>query len=198
MGIRGRRCDATLVDVAERNLSGPLDACVRLRISHPAAFAVADRHSQDRAAKSVGERRSVTLDADAHPVRAIGKVSVADERAGQESGLAEDLEAIAAPEDRAALRCETAELLRPGRELRDRAGAKVVAIAEAARHDRGVEPAQVRVLVPLDLRLDTRYERERVREVALAPRAGVAENRDARHPTSLMHAHEAVGRNFGS
>src|SRR5207253_8961658 len=139
-----------------------------LRISHPAAFAVADRHTEDRAAKSIGERRAVTLDPDAHPVRAIGKVSVADEGARQESGLAEDLKAIAAPEDRAALRSETAELLRPGREFRDRAGADVVAIAEATRHDRGVEPAQVRVPVPLNLRHDARYERTRVRECPLA------------------------------
>src|SRR5206468_11220707 len=73
---------------------------------------------------------------------------------------------------------EAPQLARRGRDLRDRAGAHVVAVGEAARDNGGVVPREVGVLVPEDVALDPRHERQRVFEVALAPRAGVAEDRD--------------------
>src|SRR5437879_3067488 len=59
------------------------------------------------------------------------------------------------------------------------AGAHVVAIGEAARDDGGVVALKVGVLVPEDVALDTGHERQRVLEVALAPRARVTEDRDS-------------------
>src|SRR4029077_3358089 len=151
--IRAVRHDTAVVDVAEDDSSGRFDALMRLWVRHPAALAVADRHAQHGAAQPSRERRLVALRADAHPVAAIREVGVSDERAGKKTGLAEDLKTVAASQDRAALGREAAKLLRSGRKLRDRARAQVVAIAEATGDDRGVEPAKIHVLMPLDLRL---------------------------------------------
>src|SRR5206468_3902719 len=165
----------------------------RLRVGHPAAFAVADRHFQNGAVKPFRERRAVAFHADAHPVGPVREVGVANECAWEEAGLAEDLKAVAASEDRAALGREAAKLLRTGRELRDRAGAQVVAVAEASGDDRRVEAPQIYVLVPLNLRLDAVDERERVGEVALAPGPGIPKDRYPRH----HHQFDACARGDG-
>ena len=75
-------------------------------------------------------------------------VVVADQRAGQQVGLAEDLEAVADPEHRHAAPGGLDHLGHHRREPADRPAAQVVAVGEAARqHDR-VDLAQVVVAVP--------------------------------------------------
>src|SRR6058998_576177 len=68
---------------------------------------------------------------------------------------------------------KAAQLLRPRGELGDRARTQVVAVAEPAGDDRGVEATQVALRVPHDLGLDALDERERVLEVTLAPGSGI-------------------------
>src|SRR6185503_4670397 len=92
-----------------------------------------------------------------------------------------DLETVARSEHELARVGEPAQRTRRGRELRDRAGADVVTVGEATWNDRRVVPREVGVLVPEDVALDLGHERERVLEIALAPGAGIAEDRDARH-----------------
>src|SRR6058998_4123383 len=115
--IRGHGHNAAFVDVAKRDLSGRFDARVRLGIGYPAALAVADRHSQYGAAQPARELRPVAFHAGAHPVGAVREIGVADEGAREETGLAENLKAVAASEDRPTLGREAAKLLRPGGEL---------------------------------------------------------------------------------
>src|SRR5439155_5071641 len=138
-------------------------------------------HAQDLARETRRPRRAIALDTDVDPVAAVLKARVPEQRARQKSGLAEDLETVARSEHRLSVRGEAAQLFRRGRDLRDRAGPQVVAVREAAGNDRDIKAAEVGVLVPDDLRLDVGDERERVLEVPLAPRARVAEERDARH-----------------
>ncbi len=74
--------------------------------------------------------------------------SVADESAGEQTGLAKDLEAIADTEDGFALGGETLDGLHDGTETGDGAGAEVIAIAESAGNDDGVKTGKGVFLVP--------------------------------------------------
>ena len=73
---------------------------------------------------------------------------VADQRAGEQVRLAEDLEAVADAEDRQAALCGGDQGVHHGCEPGDRAAAEVVAVGEAAgQHDR-VDGLQGAVAVP--------------------------------------------------
>ena len=78
---------------------------------------------------------------------------VEQQRAGEQARLAEDLEAVADAEYRAARGGELAHRLHRRREAGDRAGAQVVAVGEAAGDDDGVDPVQVALFVPDQPRL---------------------------------------------
>ena len=67
---------------------------------------------------------------------------VREQRARQQPGLAQHLEAVADPQHGPALGCERRHRLHRRREARDRARAQVVAVAEAARDDDPVEAAR--------------------------------------------------------
>ena len=66
---------------------------------------------------------------------------VGQQRAGQQAGLAQHLEAVADAEHRTALGGEPRDRVHHRREAGDRAGAQVVAVGEAAGHDHGVDAA---------------------------------------------------------
>ena len=83
------------------------------------------------------------------------------ERAGQEPRLAEHLEAVADADDRAAARRERRDGRHDRREPRDRTGAQVVAVREAAGQHDGVEPVEVGVVVPDVADLGTEAARAR-------------------------------------
>ncbi|GAA1647268.1 hypothetical protein GCM10009790_30540 [Georgenia ruanii] len=78
---------------------------------------------------------------------------VADERAGQQVGLAQDLEAVADAEHGQPALSGRHDLAHHRREPGDRAAAQVVAVGEATGQDDGVDAAQVRVGVPQGDRL---------------------------------------------
>ena len=73
---------------------------------------------------------------------------VANEGAGEESALAEDLEAVADAENGAAGCGETFYRLHDRRELGDGSAAEVVAVGETAGNDDGVEAGERGVLMP--------------------------------------------------
>ena len=72
---------------------------------------------------------------------------------GQQPRLAQHLKAVADPEHRPAVGGERGDRLHRGCETRDRPGAQVVAVGEAAGDDHRVEAGEVAVAVPDELRV---------------------------------------------
>ena len=78
---------------------------------------------------------------------------VEQQRAGQQARLAEDLEAVADPQHRAAAGGEGGDRLHRRREAGDRARPQVVAVGEAAGDDDAVDAGEVALFVPDQPRL---------------------------------------------
>ena len=76
------------------------------------------------------------------------QVGVDEQRAGEQTRLAENLKAVADPQHEAAVTGERDHGLHRGREARDRPRAQVVAVGEAAWDDDRVGPFEVAVGVP--------------------------------------------------
>jgi hypothetical protein len=95
-----------------------------------------------------GEHRRGPLHHDVHRLGDEGEPRVPEQRPGKQVRLAQDLEPVADPQDRAA-RCGVAlDRLHHRAEPRDRPGPEVVAVAEPAGQDHHVGAAQVGVPVP--------------------------------------------------
>ena len=73
---------------------------------------------------------------------------IGQQGAGQQPGLAEDLEAVADPEHGAAVGREATDNLHRRREAGDRTGAQVVAVGKASGNDHPVEVREVGFLMP--------------------------------------------------
>src|SRR5699024_5993750 len=73
---------------------------------------------------------------------------VADERTGQQTGFAEDLEAVADAEHRHTVVRGSDDRLHDRSESGDRAAAQVVTIGEPSRQDDGVDSGQGRIRMP--------------------------------------------------
>ena len=137
-------------DHAARSLELGDDLGLRVVVALP----VRDRHAQHLSPRRTGgERRVGLLDPDVHVLAVKLQVAVAEHRAGEESRLAENLEAVADAQDRAAGSDEVADGGHHRREPGDRAGAQVVAVREAARQHHDVGAVEARLLVPDELRL---------------------------------------------
>lgn len=105
---------------------------------------------------------------------------VADERAGQEVRLAQDLEAVADAQDGQASSGLAHDFTHDGGGRGDRAAAQVVAVGEAAwDHDR-VHAVQVGVLVPQGHGLRTR-DFHRAGGIAVIEGAREGDDSDAGH-----------------
>ena len=119
------------------------------------------------------------LDPQRLPVAAELQVIVAQQDAGQDAGLGEDLEAVARAEDRAARRREGLDRGHHRREASDCAGAQVVAVGKAARqHDR-VGVTEVDLRMPHESRIPA-DEAGDMREVPVAPGPREDQHGDAR------------------
>ena len=94
------------------------------------------------------ERRVRVLDDHLDLAADEAKRVVRQQRAGQEAGLAQHLEAVADAEHGTAVAGELDHRLHQRREARDRAHAQVVAVREAAGDDHGVDAAQIAIAVP--------------------------------------------------
>ena len=137
------------VDVAEHDAAFALESFELGGGGLEVAFAVLEGHG-DGVAGAVGTRpRGVRVFDAQHLVAAQELlVVVADERAGQEVRLAQDLEAVADAQDGQASSGFAHDFAHDGGSCGDRTAAQVVAVGEAAGdHDR-VDAVQVGVLVP--------------------------------------------------
>src|SRR6476469_6377499 len=161
-----RPVGVAVVGVAQHDLAGVLQAARAGREEAPRRVLDGDREDLARLAGG-GEGGVGPLDDDADLTADEPQPHVRQQRAGQHPGLAQDLEAVADPEHRAAVAREGHDGLHDGREAGDRADAQVVAVGEPAwDHDR-VGAAEVAVAVPEDLRVaDLRAGEQRVRVVA--------------------------------
>ena len=140
---------ASGVAVAHEDLVVGVEFGERGVVGEVAALAVRDGDVEDlafgggtREARVRGFHAEVLVFAD--EVEAL----VAHERAGEESALAEDLEAVADAEDRATGGGEIFHRLHDGRKPRDRAAAQVVAVGKPTGDDDGIEAGERGVLVP--------------------------------------------------
>src|SRR5207248_5032293 len=121
------------------------------------------------------------------PLAAELQAVVADQRARQQARLAEDLEAVADAPDETAPGGELAHPFHHGREARDRAGAQVVAVAEAPGQHHAVDAVQVRLLVPQVAQLGAQDVLDHVAAVAVRP--GAREDHDSEpHPRASASA----------
>ena len=109
------------------------------------------------------------------------------QRAGEQPGLGEHLEAVADPDDRTAGGRELGDRVHHRREPGDRAGAQVVAVREPAGHDDRVDAAHGRVAVPEHLGLAAELL-DRPHDVELAVRAGEQHDADPRAHAQRAHA----------
>ena len=101
---------------------------------------------------------------------------VRKEGTGQQSRLAEHLEAVADPEHRPAGLRVRRDRPHRGREAGDRPGAQVVAVGESARHHDHVDPVEVSLRVPDHPRVaDAPAGRQRVAVIARARELNDAE-----------------------
>ena len=74
--------------------------------------------------------------------------AVPEESSGQKVGFTENLEAIANAEHQATILGKLLHCLHHGAEARNGSGAKIIAVAETARHQHGIDIAHAAVLMP--------------------------------------------------
>ena len=95
---------------------------------------------------------------------------VREQRAGQQTRLAEHLEAVADAEHQPAFARELRDLLHDRRKTCDRAAAEVIAIGEPTGDNDGVDALKVSVAVPEDHRLADAARRKQRIDVVTGPR----------------------------
>jgi len=120
-----------------------------IRGAEVVAFHVADGNLQDFTLyELVGEGAVCGFDAEMDLLADVLEAGVAHERAGEQAGFREDLEAVADAEDQAATVGEALDRLHDGREAGDGAGAQVIAVGKAAGDEDSVDAAKVFRVVP--------------------------------------------------
>src|SRR6266446_10802467 len=143
------------------------------------AFHVADGDGQYLAlAARVRKRGLVVFDSHLHRFANIFQSDVAHQRSGQQSRLAQNLEAVADAEHQSAAGRELANGFHDRRELGDGAGAKVVAEGEASGDDDGVAVLEVVRVVPQECYGLLRDLLDGPESIVIAVRSG--ENNDAK------------------
>ncbi len=84
------------------------------------------------------------------------EAAIAEQRAGQQAGFHQNLEAVADAQHQPAGGGELLDRLHHRRELGDGAAAQVIAVGEAAGQNDGIHVAERRGIVPDELRLLSR------------------------------------------
>ena len=135
--------------VAQHDLAVVAQAGQRVGVDPVVALVVLDHDAQHVARLGdLGEGRAGVLDAQVDVAADELEADVADQRARQQVGLGEDLEAVADAHDQSAVGREVGDRRHDGTETGDRAAAQVVAVGEPAGDDDGLDAAQVGVFVP--------------------------------------------------
>src|SRR5690606_27460069 len=101
---------------------------------------------------------------------------IANQRAGQQSRFAENLKSVADAEHMSAIACEFLQFLHDRAEPRNRARAKIIAIAESTRNQHRVSIAERVFLVPNESRGMAEHVFQNVHKVLVAIGAGKLEN----------------------
>src|SRR5688500_10460122 len=103
--------------VPEHDEALPLDPAKLVLAGHELALAVLHRDAKDVARdEPAGQRREGRPDPDVDPPADEPELSVADQRAGEQARLAQDLEPVADPDDGSSARREGPDLLHdPGK-----------------------------------------------------------------------------------
>src|SRR5579862_8442428 len=115
----------------------------RFTVRKITAFPVRDGHAQQFAVRNlVGEWRVGGKRLQKNVLAAELERAIADQRSGEKSRLAEDLEAVANAEHEPAICRKSLHLLHDGAEPGDGAGAQIISIAEAARNDDTIHRTQ--------------------------------------------------------
>jgi len=108
------------------------------------------------------------------------------ERARQEPGLAQDLEAIAGAEHQAATGHDLRQGLDDGGAPGHRAGAKVVAVGEAAGEHHAIVPGEIRLPMPDIADRLAQHFADHIVEVAVTPRAREDHHTESHGSWSLL------------
>ncbi len=149
-----------------------------LAVGDVVALAVRDRHADHLAGiVAAGEGRVGTLDPQINVMADEAQVLVAHQHAGQQPGLAQNLEAVANAEREPPVGREFAYRVHDWAARGDRPATKIVAVGEAPRdHHQVAACGKLFLGVPDHGRLNAGNEPNRARHVALAIDAG--ENED--------------------
>ena len=135
--------------VAEDDPAIPLQCHEGPVITEIVAFHVADGDFEDLAGLQVlGEGCLVGFDAQVDLLADVFEAGIAHECAGEQTGFAKDLKAVADAENQAAGGSELLDRLHNGSEVSDGAGAEVVAVGEAAGNNDGIAVFEVFGLMP--------------------------------------------------
>ncbi len=149
VGVCGIRGLALGVAVADEDLVVRVEGGKGGVVGKVAAFPVGDGDIEDLAfGGGAGESGIGRFHTDALVFADEVEAFVANEGAGEESALAEDLKAVADAQDGATGCGETFHRLHDLRELGDGSAAEVIAVGEAPGNDDGVEAGERGVLVP--------------------------------------------------
>ena len=143
--IRAGRRRPPASGVAEDDVAVSLESVERRVVGGVAPVTVRDRHAQDLARRRSGSVNIVSVSSTrmcTHSQTEL-EAGVAQQRAGEQPGLAGDLEAVADGEHRSAALRVRDDLLHDRAEARDRAGAQIVAVAEAAGQDDDVDSLEI-------------------------------------------------------
>jgi hypothetical protein len=125
---------------------------------------------------AVGEQALAGFDPEMHVAADELEILVAHQHAWHEPGLGGDLEAVADRQHRHALAGAPPHLGHHRRLRRHGAAAQIVAVGEATRQHDQVGLLEIAVTVPDHLRLAAGNQLDRLRDVALAVRAGKHED----------------------
>ena len=125
----------------------------------------------------------------------VAEAGVAHESSGEQTGLAEDLEAVADAENEAAGGGEAADGIHNWREAGDGSGAQVISVGEAAGDEDGVAAFEVGGLVPEEgCRLSEQLGDD-VLGVVVAVGTGKDEDAKLHMPRVAPSAGQAAGAN---
>ena len=141
--------------------------------------------------RPVGDRRLEPVGDQVDLAADEAQVLVEQQGAGEQARLAEDLEAVADAEHRAARGGELGDRLHRRREAGDRAGPQVVAVGEAAGDDDRVDAAEVALFVPDQPRLAE--QRAGVQGVPLVAGTGELEDAPDHRVCDLVVLDQRVG-----
>ena len=168
---------APRIHIAPKDLVVCLQPRQGFFVGKVAPFAVGDRQPQQFVRRNpVGERRIGRGRLQEDVLAPELKGTVANQRPGQQPGLAEDLEPVADPQHQPAFRREPLHRLHHRAEPCNGPGAQIIAVAESAGDNDRIGLAQRRLLVPKQPRRMAEHVPQDMDHVLVAIRTGKLED----------------------